>query len=264
MSSPNHPTLNIEDAFSSNFPDCISASLDYVPASPGKTFSKSLNNSSGLVPIASPTLSLFYDDPYMKVMHAYDAIIPPQAPIPLLTIVPPPPMLSLIFNPQEFFIPKELLPPKEQVSYLTSSRTDSFQRQAEELSFHRIEKMEERLVNGWMIIQRDFDELKTELEKVISQIAGLQKKHIGQKDNIAFARFRISTLEKTFKDIQALVDSVAIALEAQATTMASTNNPNRNTGPRETHVASKCTYKEYMSFQPFYFNGMEGAVGLIH
>nr|GFC17925.1 hypothetical protein [Tanacetum cinerariifolium] len=38
----------------------------------------------------------------------------------------------------------------------------------EELSFYRIEKMEERLVNGWMIIQRDFDELKTELEKVCS------------------------------------------------------------------------------------------------
>nr|GEX88936.1 reverse transcriptase domain-containing protein [Tanacetum cinerariifolium] len=38
----------------------------------------------------------------------------------------------------------------------------------EEPSFHRIEKMEERLVNGWMIIQIDFDELKTELEKVLT------------------------------------------------------------------------------------------------
>nr|GEU59855.1 hypothetical protein [Tanacetum cinerariifolium] len=35
-------------------------------ASPGKTFSKSSNDSFGLVQIASPTLSLFYDDPYMK------------------------------------------------------------------------------------------------------------------------------------------------------------------------------------------------------
>ncbi|GJV66426.1 retrovirus-related pol polyprotein from transposon TNT 1-94 [Tanacetum coccineum] len=35
MSSPNHPTSNIEDAFSSNFPDYIPASPDYVPASPG-------------------------------------------------------------------------------------------------------------------------------------------------------------------------------------------------------------------------------------
>ncbi|GJS37376.1 reverse transcriptase domain-containing protein [Tanacetum coccineum] len=52
-------------------------------------------------------------------------------------------------------------------------------------------------------------------------------------------------------------------LEAQAATMASTDNPNRNTGPKETHVARKCTYKEFISCQPFYFNGTEGAVGLI-
>nr|GEU62836.1 hypothetical protein [Tanacetum cinerariifolium] len=175
-------------------------------------------------------------------MHAYYA---KESPIPLLIIVPPYLMLSPIFNPQEFFVSEELLPPKEQVSYLTSSSTDlsnPSQKQAcilvppsfsiytltppqifeigkssikmhlkhhkkqiedilnylEELSFHRIEKMEKRLVNGWMIIQRDFDELK----KVRSQISGLQKKHIGQNDKIVFARFMISTLEITFKDFQ--------------------------------------------------------------
>ncbi|GJY59510.1 reverse transcriptase domain-containing protein [Tanacetum coccineum] len=53
---------------------------------------------------------------------------------------------------------------------------------------------------------------------------------------------------------QLVVDSVAVALEAQAATMASTDNPNRNTGPRETPIARKCTYKEFMSCQPFYFN----------
>ncbi|GJZ47534.1 ribonuclease H-like domain-containing protein [Tanacetum coccineum] len=66
MSSPNHPTSDIEDAFSSNFLDYIPASPDYVPASPGNTYSSSSNNSFGLVPIASPTLLLFHDDPYMK------------------------------------------------------------------------------------------------------------------------------------------------------------------------------------------------------
>ncbi|GJX84446.1 hypothetical protein Tco_0335220 [Tanacetum coccineum] len=45
MSSPNHLTYDIEDAFSSNFPDYIPASLDYVLASPGKTYSSSSNNS---------------------------------------------------------------------------------------------------------------------------------------------------------------------------------------------------------------------------
>ncbi|GJY41691.1 putative reverse transcriptase domain-containing protein [Tanacetum coccineum] len=95
MSSPSHPS-NIEGAFFSNFPDYISASPDYVLASPGKTYSSSSNNSFGLVSIASPTLSLFHDDPYMKVMYAYyakESLIPPP------TIMPPSSMLSTMFNP---------------------------------------------------------------------------------------------------------------------------------------------------------------------
>nr|GEU46104.1 reverse transcriptase domain-containing protein [Tanacetum cinerariifolium] len=58
-----------------------------------------------------------------------------------------------------------------------------------------------------------------------------------------------------------VADSVSTALEAQAANMENTDN---TTGPRETHVARKCTYKEFMSCQPFYYNGTEGAVGLIH
>ncbi|GJV14370.1 hypothetical protein Tco_1359693 [Tanacetum coccineum] len=60
-----------------------------------------------------------------------------------------------------------------------------------------------------------------------------------------------------------VADSVAAALEAQAATMANTDNTNRNTGQRETHVARKCSYKEFMNCQPFNFKGTEGAVGLI-
>ncbi|GJV01732.1 hypothetical protein Tco_1335301 [Tanacetum coccineum] len=115
MSSPNHPTSDIEDAFSSNFSDYIPASPDYFLASPGNTSSKSLNNSFGLVPIASPTLSLFHNDPYMKVMQAYDAISPPQVTIPPPTVVPPSPVLSLppMFDSRDFFPPEEIPPPKD-------------------------------------------------------------------------------------------------------------------------------------------------------
>ncbi|GKA36120.1 hypothetical protein Tco_0722611 [Tanacetum coccineum] len=60
-----------------------------------------------------------------------------------------------------------------------------------------------------------------------------------------------------------VADSVATALEAQAATMASTSNPNRNTGPTGTLVAKMGSYKEFISCQPFYFNDTEGAVGLI-
>ncbi|GJS10180.1 reverse transcriptase domain-containing protein [Tanacetum coccineum] len=60
-----------------------------------------------------------------------------------------------------------------------------------------------------------------------------------------------------------VVDSVSVALEAQAATMANADNTNRNTGPKEAPVARKCSYKEFMSCQPFNFKGTEGAVGLI-
>nr|GEU88680.1 reverse transcriptase domain-containing protein [Tanacetum cinerariifolium] len=93
MSSPNHPTSDIKDAFSSNSPNYNPTSSDYSTASPKNSPFESSNNSYGLVPIASPTLSLFHDDPYM-VMHAYDTVMPPQVPIPPLIIVPPSPIMA--------------------------------------------------------------------------------------------------------------------------------------------------------------------------
>ncbi|GKE30318.1 hypothetical protein Tco_1445702 [Tanacetum coccineum] len=60
-----------------------------------------------------------------------------------------------------------------------------------------------------------------------------------------------------------VADSVFAALEAQAAAMANTDNTNTNTGEREAHVARKCSYKEFMSCQPFNFKGTEGAVGVI-
>ncbi|GKD95337.1 hypothetical protein Tco_1375174 [Tanacetum coccineum] len=60
-----------------------------------------------------------------------------------------------------------------------------------------------------------------------------------------------------------VADSVTVALEAQAVTMAGTSNPNRNTDPTGTPVAKTGNYKEFISCQPFYFNGTKGAVGLI-
>ncbi|GJR76179.1 hypothetical protein Tco_0088544 [Tanacetum coccineum] len=180
MYSPKHPTSDIEDAFSSNF-------LDYTPALPGNTYSSSLNNSFGLVPIASPTLSLFHDDPYMNVMQAYYA---KESPIPPPTIVPPSPMLSSIINPQEFFLPEELLPPKKQ---------------GHELSLDRIEHMEdkiERLGKGRVIIQQDFDNLETKIQEARTQITKLQRKQMGNNSKIARSRFRIANLEQIIEDIQ--------------------------------------------------------------
>ncbi|GJR53613.1 putative reverse transcriptase domain-containing protein [Tanacetum coccineum] len=60
-----------------------------------------------------------------------------------------------------------------------------------------------------------------------------------------------------------VADSVTAALEAQAVTMASTSNPNKNTRPTGTPIAKMGNYKEFISCQPFYFNGTEGVVSLI-
>nr|GEU35930.1 reverse transcriptase domain-containing protein [Tanacetum cinerariifolium] len=62
---------------------------------------------------------------------------------------------------------------------------------------------------------------------------------------------------------QLVADSVTAALKAQTATMAKTKNTNRNTEPRETPVIKRGNYKEFISCQSFYFNGMKGAVGLI-
>nr|GEY44403.1 reverse transcriptase domain-containing protein [Tanacetum cinerariifolium] len=55
-----------------------------------------------------------------------------------------------------------------------------------------------------------------------------------------------------------VADSVAATLETQTSTMAEADN-----SIREIPVAKRGNYKEFISCQPFYFNGTEGVVGLI-
>ncbi|GKB91819.1 reverse transcriptase domain-containing protein [Tanacetum coccineum] len=53
---------------------------------------------------------------------------------------------------------------------------------------------------------------------------------------------------------QLITDGIAATLEAQAIAMANADNPTRNIGPREIPVAKRVNYKEFISYQPFYFN----------
>ncbi|GKC56408.1 hypothetical protein Tco_1084006 [Tanacetum coccineum] len=197
MSSPNHHTSDIEDSFFFNFLDYIPASPDYVPASPGNTYPSSSNNSFCLVPIASPTLSFFHGDPYMKVMQPYYA---KESPIPPPTIVPPSAMLSPMFNPQEFFLLEELLPLKKRGHDRSSSSTSALP-QSFEIGESSQDKIE-GLRNGRVIIQQDFDNLEAELRESRTQIAKLQRKQMGNNNKIALARFRIANLEQIIEDIQ--------------------------------------------------------------
>ncbi|GKG16799.1 hypothetical protein Tco_0361756, partial [Tanacetum coccineum] len=119
MSSPDHPTSNMKDAFSSNFPNYLPASPDYIPTLPGKTYSSS-SNSFGIIPLTSPTLLLFNDDPYMKALQAFYT---KKSPIPPPTIIHP----SSIPKSQESFLPEEFLSPKKRGRSSSSSLPQAFE-----------------------------------------------------------------------------------------------------------------------------------------
>ncbi|GJX70024.1 hypothetical protein Tco_0307195 [Tanacetum coccineum] len=203
MSSPDHPTANLEDVFSSNFPNYVPpVSPDYVPASPGKTYS----SASNLFGIAPPTLSLFPDDPYMKALQAFYT---KKSPIPPPIIIPP--------KTQEFFLPEGLLSPTKSSSSTPfqpqtfeigeTSRKSTIERHEEQIldilnsldaiPIERIEHIEngiEGLGKGTVIIQRDFDALEAELQQAHTQISKLQRKQIGCNHKISLARYRIAEL----------------------------------------------------------------------
>ncbi|GJW73494.1 hypothetical protein Tco_0132864 [Tanacetum coccineum] len=214
MSSPDHPTSNLEDAFSSNFPNYLPpASPVYIPTSPGKTYSSS-SNSFRIVPLTSPTLSLFHDDPYMKALQAFYT---EKSPIPPPTIIPP----SSIPNPQEFLSPKKQGRLSSSTSSLPqafeigkSSRKTSIERHEEqieeitnylgELSLDRIVHIEDivkGLKKGRVIIQQDFDILEAELQQARAQITKLQRKQMGSNHKISLARFRIIELGDIINDM---------------------------------------------------------------
>ncbi|GJW50977.1 hypothetical protein Tco_0092328 [Tanacetum coccineum] len=190
---------DIEDNFSStNSPDYTPASPDYFPASPGNI---SLDPSKDLTKylLASLVILPFHDDPYMKVMQAYNAtnnelpIPSPQAPIASSTVLPS----SLGFKIGESSHKTSLERHEEQIETILNH--------LDELLLERIEQVEENiegLVNGRVIIQPDFDSLETELQKARTQIARLQREQMGHNDEIVFASVRISTLEMIIEDIQ--------------------------------------------------------------
>ncbi|GJX95919.1 hypothetical protein Tco_0351717 [Tanacetum coccineum] len=193
-------------------------------------------------------------------MKAYNAtsnespIPSPRAPIAPPTILPPSLVLPLspMFNPQDFFFPEEILPPQKRSCFLSSSSTDfSAPPHVFEIgkSSHKthLEDKIEGLGNGRVIIQRDFDQLETEIQEA-------PPKRTSTSAAPAMTQAAIRKL---------VADSVVTALEAQAATMVNTDNTTRNTRQRENLVARKCSYKEFMSCQPFNFKGTEWVVGLI-
>nr|GEY28611.1 reverse transcriptase domain-containing protein [Tanacetum cinerariifolium] len=252
MSSPNHPTYNIEDVFSLNFPDYLSASPNYVPASLGETYSSS-SNSFGLVPIASPTLSLFHDDSYMKEFSSgHDQSSSSTSTLPQA------------FEIGESSHKTSLKRHEEQIKGILNH--------LDELSLDRIEHIEK---NRRMPPKRNSASVASPSEApavtqaairqlVVDSVATALETQTATRANANNANRNPEPREAPVARKQLVVDSVATALETQTTTRANANNANRNPEPREAPVARKCSYKEFMSCQPLNFKGSEGAIGLIY
>ncbi|GJS37329.1 hypothetical protein Tco_0535711 [Tanacetum coccineum] len=122
MSSPNHPTSDIEDAFSSNF-------HDYFPATSGNNSPNSSDDFTKYL-LATLVFSHLHDNPYMEVMPAYDAT-DNELPIPILQtiiVLPtalPPSSVSPIFDSRDFFPPEEISPKDTETSESPTSVSPS-------------------------------------------------------------------------------------------------------------------------------------------
>ncbi|GKB59863.1 hypothetical protein Tco_0916049 [Tanacetum coccineum] len=172
MSSPNRSTSDIEDAFSSmNILNYTSVSSDYFPASSG---SISFNSSEDSNIIPSELLL----PKKQTCLPSLSSTNPSRNQTCNLVYTPTPPQIFEIGkSSSKIHLKHHENQIKDILNYL------------EELSFYRIGEIEED------------NKLKTELEKVCSQIIKLQRKQLGQRDKIAFAHYRISDLEQIIEKI---------------------------------------------------------------
>ncbi|GJU97661.1 hypothetical protein Tco_1326932 [Tanacetum coccineum] len=233
MSSPNHPTFDIEDAFSSNFPDYTPTSPDYFLVSPGNISPDPSDNLSKYL-LASLAISPFHDDPYMQAYNAAanEPPIPPQAPIDPPPVLPPSPVLPLspMFDSRYFFPLEEIPPPKDTKTPIESPIPISPSSSVGSSSPVRSttpppdypfdESIFAELDNSLWIIPRPLGS-----EPVPEESNEMAPKRTSTSAAPPMTQAAIKKL---------VADSVVAALEAQAATMASTSNPNRNTGPTGT------------------------------
>nr|GEW78344.1 hypothetical protein [Tanacetum cinerariifolium] len=167
----------------------LSASPDYVPSSPRKIYSNS-SNSFGIVPIASPSLLLFHDDPYMKELLSPKKQGHDQSSSSTST-------LPQAFEIGESSRKTNLEQHEEKIVEILN--------QLDEISLNRIEHIEDKiegLGQGRVVIQQDFNTLEDELQLARAQITKLHRNQMGSNHKISLARFKITELEHVINDIQ--------------------------------------------------------------
>ncbi|GJY64633.1 reverse transcriptase domain-containing protein [Tanacetum coccineum] len=266
MSSPNHSTSDLEDAFSVDNLSYDLRSHRLLPSFIQRTvsFNSSENSTDNIIP---PVFSPFYNNPYLKNVQAFYAKeLPISSPDPITppVILTPSPVLppSLLFDPRYFFIPEELLPPKKRIHSPSSSSTTLFNSSRNQIcnlvspsSSVYTPTPPQIFEIGKCPIKMYLKHHEGQIKDILNYLDELYLYHIEKMEEGLVIKYAIRKL---------VADSVTATLEAHATTMASASNPNRNTNPTGTPVVKTGSYKEIISCQPFYFNGTEGGVGLIH
>ncbi|GJR23170.1 reverse transcriptase domain-containing protein [Tanacetum coccineum] len=240
MSSPNHSTSDIDDAFSSmNILNYTSASPDYFPALAGSSSFNSLENpKENMIPTV---FSYFYNNPCLKDVQAFYAkelpISPPDpitspAILTLSPVLPP----SLLFDPRYLFVPEELLPPKKRICSPSSSSTTLPNPSRNQTQYSSLEIiMEDIQVRHQGSSEQNPRTQEQRRRTTRLDLCRLQLSRIQPLDMPPKKTSTSAAPAMTQAAIRQLVaDSVATALEAQAATIANANNPNRNIGPRET------------------------------
>nr|GEW19143.1 reverse transcriptase domain-containing protein [Tanacetum cinerariifolium] len=193
-----------------------------------KTYSSPSNNSFGLVPIASPILSLFPDEPYMKVMHAYYA---KESPIEPPTIVPPSLVLSLLL----MFDSQEIPPPKDTETHVESPIPISLSLLVGSSSPVRLTTPPPNYPFDKSIFAKLDNSLWIIPQPLGSEPVSKESNKMPPKRTSTFAAPTMTQAAIR----QLFADSVVATLKAQASNMENADNTNRNPEPREALVARK-------------------------
>nr|GEZ03092.1 reverse transcriptase domain-containing protein [Tanacetum cinerariifolium] len=185
----------------------------------------------------------------MKDIQAFynkELLIPPPVILPSSLVL----SQSPISDSQDFFPSEEISPKDTETSVSPSSSVGSsspFRSTISLLHYPFDESIFAELDNSLWITPRLLGE-----EPVPEELNEMLPKRTSTSETPAIT---LATIQ------QLITDGIAAALETRA---INTNNTNRNLEPKETPIAKRGHYKEFISCQPFYFNGTEGAIGLIH
>nr|GEX29834.1 reverse transcriptase domain-containing protein [Tanacetum cinerariifolium]GEX81737.1 reverse transcriptase domain-containing protein [Tanacetum cinerariifolium] len=151
--------------------------------------------------------------------------------------------------PDYSLLPQEISPKDTETSIYPSSSVGSsspIRSTISPLDYPFNESIFAELDNSLWIIPRPLGE-----EPVPEELNEVPPKRTSTSETPAIT---LATIQRV------IIDGIAAALETRA---INTNNTNRNLEPKETHVVKRGNYKEFISYQAFYFNGTEGAIGLI-